>query len=102
MIITWSPFAIERAYEEARHITDDKPKATLHWLEGLFETIDRLEHFPDSGRPVPEIRLPAIRELIYNRTHRIVYLRSENRVSILTIRRARQPLQMSEIVSALR
>ena len=90
MKLIWSPLAIERAYEEARYIAADKADAALRWLDGLFEATDRLEHFPDSGRVVPEIGLPEYRELVYGKSHRVVYRRDSNGVSILTVRRFRR------------
>ncbi len=98
MKIKWSPLAIERAYEEARYIADDKPEAALRWLEGLFEATDRLQQFPDAGRVVPEIGDASYRELIYHRSHRVIYLRTGNQVSILTVRRASQALEPAEIL----
>jgi plasmid stabilization system protein ParE len=61
--IVWSPLAIERAHEAAKYIARDKPKAARSWLEGVFEAVDRLEAFPESGRMVPEIGLPEYREI---------------------------------------
>lgn len=98
MKIIWSPLAVERAYEEARYIAADKPDAALRWLDGLFEATDRLAKFPDSGRVVPEIGLPEYRELIYNSSHRVIYRRERAAVSILTVRRARQQLDATELL----
>ncbi|HYO76007.1 MAG TPA: type II toxin-antitoxin system RelE/ParE family toxin [Thermoanaerobaculia bacterium] len=98
MKLLWSPLAIERAYEEARFIAADKPDAALRWLDGLFDATDRLEHFPDSGRVVPEIGLPEYREIVYGKSHRVVYRRDRRGVSILTVRRYRQPIDASELV----
>ena len=97
MRIVWSPLAIERAYEEARYISEDKPDAALRWLGGLFESTNRLEHFPNSGRIVPEIGLDDYREIIYG-SHRVVYRVETKRLSILTVRRSSQLLRASEII----
>lgn len=97
MKIVWSPLAIERAHEAAAYIAGDKPRAALRWLEGLFEVIDRLEAFPESGRIVPEIGLPEFREVVYRRTYRIVYRVEPTRVSILTVRHFAQLLDTSEL-----
>lgn len=99
MKLIWSPLAIERAYEEAHFIAADKPDAALRWLEGLFEAVDRLERFPDSGRIVPEIGLPEYRELVYRKSHRIVYRRDGNVVAILTVRGFARQLDPSEILT---
>lgn len=96
MKVVWSPLAIDRAYEEAQYIAEDKPEAALHWLDGLFESTDRLEAFPESGQIVPEIALPEYRQIIY-RSHRVIYRIGTNTVSILTVRRSKRLLDSSEL-----
>jgi plasmid stabilization system protein ParE len=96
--VVWSPVAIERAYEEARFIAEDKPEAALRWLEGLFASTDRLEMFPNSGRVVPEIALSQFRQLIYG-SHRVIYHADAGSVSILTVRRSKRLLDPSELGS---
>lgn len=90
MRVIWSPLAIERAYEAAAHIANDKPDAALRWLDGLFEATDRLEKFPQSGRIVPEIGLPEFREIVYRHAYRVVYRIEKTRVAILTVRNLAQ------------
>ena len=97
MKVIWSPLAIERAYEEARYLAEDKPEAALRWLDKLFESTDRLETFPESGHIVPEIGLPEYRQVIY-RAHRVIYRIEPNRVAILTVRSSSQRLDTSEVV----
>jgi len=63
--IVWSPLAIDRAYEAAAYIAQNRPEAALKWLEGLFKVTDRLSRFPLSGRVVPEIASEEFREVIY-------------------------------------
>ena len=97
MKIVWSPLAIERAYEEAQFIAEDKPEAALRWLDKLFESTDRLEMFPESGSIVPEIALPEYRQVIY-RSHRVIYRLEKNQVSILTVRSSSQQLRVAEVI----
>jgi toxin ParE1/3/4 len=97
--VVWSPLAIERAYEEARYIAADKPDAAMRWLERLFEAVDRLEKFPNSGRVVHEIGLPEYREIAYLRSHRVIYRREAGAVWILTVRRHKRLLDLSEVIS---
>jgi toxin ParE1/3/4 len=97
--VTWSPLAIDRAVEEASFIARDKPGAAEKWLENLFEVVDRLESFPNSGRPVPELPGTRYRELIYG-AHRIVFALEKTSVNILTVRRYRQILQVSDLEGA--
>jgi len=95
--VVWSPLAIERAYEAAAYIAGDKPEAALRWLDGLFEATDRLKKLPDSGRVVPEIALPAFREIVYRHAYRIVYRVEKSRILVLTVRNFAQPLDRDEI-----
>jgi plasmid stabilization system protein ParE len=94
--VGWTRLAVERAYEEARYIAEDKPEAALRWLDGLFKSTDRLEHFPKSGRVVREIGSEEYREIIY-RSHRIIYRVERSAISILTVRGSAQLLDLSEI-----
>ena len=96
MKVVWSERAIDRAEEEAVFIAQDKPRAALRWLEGLFAVTDRLETFPESGVVVPEIGLANYRQLVY-RTHRVVYRIDRGSVAILTVQRFKQPLRISEL-----
>lgn len=97
MKIVWSPLAIQRAYEAAAYIAGDKPEAALRWLDGLFDAVDRLRRFPESGRIVPEIGLAEYREIVYRRAYRVVYRVETNRVSILTVRNFAQLLDDEEL-----
>jgi plasmid stabilization system protein ParE len=94
--VVWSELAIDRAEEEAAFIAQDKPAAALRWLEGLFSMTDRLESLPESGGIVPEIGMPRYRQLVYG-THRIVYRLDDKVISILTVRRSRQLLRISDL-----
>lgn len=97
MRIVWSPLAIERAYEAAKYIARDKPEAARSWLEGVFEAVDRLEAFPQSGRMVPEIGLPEYREIVYRKSYRIAYYVDKTSVRIMTVRNFAQRLDPTEL-----
>jgi plasmid stabilization system protein ParE len=95
--VVWTLVAVERAYEAAAYIARDKPEAASRWLEGLFKSTDALEDFPQSGRIVPEIGLPEYREIVYRKSHRVVYNVDKSAVSILTIRNFAQLLDLAEL-----
>lgn len=61
----------------------------------MFDSVARLSEHPESGRVVPEIGVPRIRELIFG-AYRVIYSVSE-RVEILTVRRGSQLLDLGEI-----
>ena len=95
MKIVWSPLALERVEDIARYIAEDNPDAALRWVDGLFATVEQLADFPKSGRMVPEVGSPRIRELIFG-TYRVIYS-VKDQVDILTVRRSSQLLRMSEV-----
>ena len=96
MKVVWSPLAIDRAQEETAFIASDKPEAALQWIEKLFTVVDRLETFPECGPIVPEIGLTNYRQLPYG-AHRVVYRIDSGTVVILTVRRFKQLLDISDI-----
>lgn len=97
MRVVWTFFAVERANEIAEYIARDKPEAARAWLEGVFDAVDRLEAFPQSGRMAPEIESPEYREIIYRRSHRIIYHVEKSTLRILTIRNFAQRLNLVEL-----
>lgn len=97
MRVVWTFFAVERANEAAAYIARDKPEAALKWLRGLFDSTKDLAGFPQSGRIVPEIGLPEYREIVYRKSHRVIYNVEESAVSILTVRNFAQRLDLSEL-----
>lgn len=95
MKIVWSPFALERVEDIAQYIAQDKPEAAIKWVNRLFETVERLQHYPESGRRLPEVDSPRLREVIFG-AYRIIYS-VKDQVDILTVRRGSQLLQMNEL-----
>lgn len=95
MRIVWSPLALERVEDIAQYIAEDKPGAAVEWVDGIFDTVERLADFPESGRVVPEVGGHRIREVIFG-TYRVIYS-IRGQVDILTVRRSSQLLRMSEL-----
>lgn len=84
MKVEWSPLALERVREIADYLALDKPNAAVRWVDELFETVERLAEFPESGRIVPEVGVRRIREVIFG-TYRVIYSVRDS-VNILTVR----------------
>jgi toxin ParE1/3/4 len=96
MKITWSPLAITKVRKETQYIARDRPGAAASWAEGIFESVTRLTEFPESGRVLPELGRPDVREITY-RNHRVIYRIAEQSILILTVRHWRQLLDLSEL-----
>ena len=95
MKIVWSPLALERVEDIARYIAEDNPDAAVRWVDDLFARVERLADFPKSGRMIPELESPRIRELIFG-AYRVIYS-IKDQIDILTVRRGSQLLRVSEL-----
>ncbi len=96
MKILWSPLAVDRVLEIVGYIARDNPDAAENWVNEVFEKVEALKTFPESGRIVPETHNEMIRELLYG-NYRIIYGLREKQISILTIRHGKQILPVDEI-----
>ncbi|MCP5316276.1 MAG: type II toxin-antitoxin system RelE/ParE family toxin [Chromatiaceae bacterium] len=95
MKVEWSPLALDRVSEIARYIAKDNPDAAERWVNDLFDAVERLVDFPESGRIVPEVGVRRIREVIFG-AYRVIYS-VKDKVEILTVRRGSRLLDVSEI-----
>ena len=95
MKVEWSPLALERVEDIARYIARDDPDAAVRWVVELFDAVERLGDFPESGRVVPEVGIHRIRELIFG-AYRVIYS-VRDKVEVLTVRRGSQLLRLDEL-----
>lgn len=95
MKVIWSPLALERVNEIADYIAEDNVEAARLFLIDIFGAVSRLQSFPNSGRVVPEVKRPNIREIIF-RNYRVVYRVEAKKVSVLTVRHGKQRLPLEE------
>lgn len=72
MRVDWTEFALDRVDEIALRIAEDDRDAAVRWTVDLFNVVDRLAAFPESGRVVPELETQEIREIIYG-AYRVFY-----------------------------
>ena len=68
----WSPSAKLDLKDITAFIAEDSISAAERFIGSLFQSVERLADFPESGRMVPEFGDPSIREVI-RRPCRIVY-----------------------------
>ena len=94
MKVEWSTLALDRVSDIARFVARDNPAAAERWINELFDAVERLAEFPESGRIVPEVGVQRIRELIFG-AYRVIYS-VRGKVEILTVRRGSQMLDKRE------
>ncbi len=84
--LTWSPTARLDLRNLVAYIAEENPIAARQFAQGVFQAIEHLRQFPQSGRAVPEFDDPTIRE-VFRWPCRIVYRvqAAQSRVEIARI-----------------
>ncbi len=70
--LTWAPAARLDLKDLAAYIAEDNPAAARKFVRSLFQVVQRLPEFSESGRIVPEFNDAHIREVL-RRPCRLVY-----------------------------
>lgn len=94
--VRWTPQAVDDLESIAGFIAKDSPYYARLFAIDVLGAVDRLPKFPKSGRVVPELRNPIIREIILG-NYRIVYRLRGNLVEILTIYHGAKLLHSSRL-----
>jgi plasmid stabilization system protein ParE len=84
MTLVWTRRAIADVQSITQFIAQDSPHAAQLVTQRLIAAVERLALFPQSGRIVPEIDDPLIREAIQG-SYRIVYRLIRQELHILTV-----------------
>jgi addiction module RelE/StbE family toxin len=83
--ITWAPSALKDIKSIAEYIERDSLQAACNMVELFFEKATILEKYPLLGKPVPELKVKYLREILVSR-YRIIYeVYSEDEVYILSV-----------------
>ena len=96
MTVTWSQEAGENLVDIEEFIARDSVERAVRFVDALIDHAEvLLTDNPKSGRTVPEIGNPDIRELIY-RGYRIVYRLNGDQIEILTVFEGHRLLRLNE------
>jgi toxin ParE1/3/4 len=82
--LVWSPRSVADLEEIRAYIAADSPAYADLTVRRLVASVERLRNFPDSGRIVPELQSPVLREVISGK-FRVVYRRKPALVEIVTV-----------------
>lgn len=83
-VVIWSPQARADLAAIEDYYVQVAPQYVDVVVDGLLGSVRRLEAFPFSGRAVPEIADPAIREILW-REYRVIYWADPDRVDVLSV-----------------
>lgn len=91
--LVWTRRAIDDVLSIQQFIAKDSAHYAQLVSQRLIAAAERLPAFPQSGRIVPEVNDPAIREVIQG-SHRIVYRLIQGEIHILTVHHAARLLHL--------
>ena len=90
--IIWKDPALSELDEIANYIALDKPSAAIKLVKQIFERIDQLADFPDSGKKPEEIKDSPYLEIVI-KPCRIFYRYEKECIYILFILRSERDLR---------
>jgi len=82
--VRWTPQAADDLDAIAEFISQDSPHYSSLFVLDVLQAVSRLIQFPKSGRIVPDVNDPTIREVILG-SYRIIYRLRQDLVDILTV-----------------
>jgi toxin ParE1/3/4 len=82
--VRWTPQAADDLEAITNFIAADSPQYARLFAMDVLVAVERLADFPNSGRVVPELKDPAIREILLG-SYRIVYRVKGDLVEVLTV-----------------
>ena len=94
--VKWTPQAADDLEGVTNFIAADSPQYASLFASDALAAVERLTAFPRSGRIVPEVNDPAIREILLGH-YRIVYRIKGDLVQILTVHHGARPLDPSRL-----
>ena len=82
--VRWTLQAADDLEAIANFIAADSPQYAKLFAMDVLVAVERMADFPNSGRVVPELKDPAIREILFG-SYRIVYRVRGDLVEVLTV-----------------
>lgn len=90
--LIWTEPALADLEAIADYIALDNPAAASRLIQRVFEGVERLEHFPSSGKRPPEVPRTAYREIVVTPC-RVFYRIEGDDVLLLYVMRAERLLR---------
>ena len=90
--IIWAEPALQDLNEIAEYIALDKVDAAKKLVQKVFNSVERLKKFPESGRRPPEFKRTQYREIIVGPC-RIFYRQQGTNILILYVMRGERQLR---------
>jgi toxin ParE1/3/4 len=94
--VIWSPQAAQDLDSIISFVSRDSSEYARIFVVDVFEALDRISAYPKSGRIVPELADPAVREVILG-SYRIIYRLKADHAGLVTIHHGARQLDLKKI-----
>jgi len=94
--VRWTLQAAEDLHSIVEFIARDSAQYARLLVVDIFQAVDRIAEFPQSGRIVPELNDPIVREVILG-NYRLVYRLKDASLELLTIYHGARLLDPSKL-----
>ena len=91
MRVRWLRRALGELEQAGLYVARDRPSA-LRWVEDVISRMGHVAAFPESGRIVPELGNPRVREIIYPHV-RVIYRIDSAEVVVMIVWNTRRDVR---------
>lgn len=84
MRVNWTETAIEHLSKIYEYVAQNSPTYAQRTVDQLTRRSQQIAQFPHSGRAVPELDLPQVREVLEG-PYRIIYRIRPERIDVLAV-----------------
>lgn len=95
--LAWSSEARDDLGRIRRYIARDSPHLAANFAQRVIERTRQIVDFPESGRVVPELDSPHIREVLIG-SYRVIYLLRSTGPKIILVHHGAQLLGADEVL----
>lgn len=93
MRVIWTRQAVEDVEAITTYVARDSPRYAALLADRLVAAVERVAQFPESGRIVPEIGDPTLREVVHG-NYRIVYRLGSAAVEVIAVHHGARLLRL--------
>ena len=89
-MINWSPRGKRRLLDCMRHIAEQSQDwpTVINWRDRVYEAVEHLEDFPESGVVVRELNHADIRQVVIG-DYRVIYRVQRRKTEVISVRHCR-------------
>jgi len=98
--IIWTEEALRDIDSIAAFISKDSEFYAKQFVQKIFQTVIKLERYPEIGKPLPELPQSVYKEILFKK-YRIIYRFDEKHVYIISVHHSARLLENNDAFKEL-